>query len=363
MRVRQTAAGPAARSMRRPAHAQPRQKIGVFGPGAAGTIRALSPGTDVSTAILTNTANRYNRKHPDVASTILATLPGAVHIATRGTAEIAPALERLLADGCPLLVLNGGDGTVQKVLTELLARADAERCPILAILPGGTTNMTARSINGRALSFPQALSALGRQVARQTPPIERRALLAQQPSGIRLAGFFWGMGAILRGIEYCQNTVYGAGIGGEQASGVALVRTVLGIARRQPPFSGGVTVDLEGANPSGRFDASILLATTLEQLFLGIRPFWGTGQGDLQGLLVEEPAHRLVRNLPALLRGRPNRHMTAGTGYHSFRSDALRVTASGRFTLDGELYDFEDGPLALEPSARLRFLRLGSDTP
>lgn len=314
----------------------------------------------MSNAILTNTANRYNRKHPDVASTILAALPGAAHVATRGTAEIAPALERMLADGCRLLVLNGGDGTVQKVLTELLARADADRWPTLAILPGGTTNMTARSINGRALSFGQALAALGRQVATGRAPIERRALFARQPSGARLAGFFWGMGAILRGIEYCQNTVYGAGIGGEQASGVALVRTVVGIARRQPPFSGGVTVRLEGANPSGCFDASILLATTLEQLFLGIRPFWGGGSGEVQGLLVEEPAQRLVRNLPALLRGRPNRHMTAATGYHSFRSDGLHVTASGRFTLDGELYEFEDGPLVLEPSPPLRFLRLGS---
>jgi hypothetical protein len=169
------------------------------------------------------------------------------------------------------------------------------------------------------------------------------------------------MGAILRGIEYCQNTVYGAGIGGEQASGVALVRTVVGIARRQAPFSGGVTVQLEGANPSGRFDASILLATTLDQLFLGIRPFWGSGAGEVRGLLVEEPAHRLLRNLPALLRGRPNRHMTAATGYHSFRTDTLGVAAAGRFMLDGELYDFEDGPLVLEPSAPLRFLRLGSD--
>jgi len=157
--------------------------------------------------------------------------------------------------------------------------------------------------------------------------------------------------------------LYSSGISGERASGVALIRTVAGIARRQPPFSGGVTVDLEGSQPSGRFEASILLATTLEQLFLGIRPFWDHTGRALRGLLVEEPAHRLFRNLPALLRGRPNRHMTAATGYHSFGSDTLRVTATGRFTLDGELYDFESGPLQLQPSPTLRFLRLGADSP
>lgn len=314
----------------------------------------------MSTAILTNTANRYNRRHPEVGTDILAALPGALHIATRGMAEITPALDRMLAAGTRLLVLNGGDGTVQKVLTELLGRAAPHDWPTIAILPGGTTNMTARSINGKALSFRRALDALARQVAGGSAPIERPAVIATQPSGIRLVGFFWGMGAILRGIEYWQKTLYSSGISGERASGVALVRTVVGIARRQPPFSGGVSVELQGAEPCGRFEASILLATTLEQLFLGIRPFWGHAESALRGLLVEEPAHRLLRNLPALLRGRPNRHMTAATGYHSFGSTALRVGASGRFTLDGELYDFESGPLQLQPSPALRFLRLGA---
>jgi diacylglycerol kinase (ATP) len=314
----------------------------------------------VSTVILTNTVNRYNRRHPDVGRAILAALPGARYLATRGTEEIVPALEQVLAEDCRLLVLNGGDGTVQNVLTELLPRTMPATRPTLAILPGGTTNMTARSINGAALSFRQALRALAWHAGRTAAVIERPAVEAEQPSGARLTGFFWGMGAILRGIEYCQRTVYGAGIGGEQASGVALARTVIGIARRQPPFSGGVSVTLTGTEPAGRFDASILLATTLEQLFLGIRPFWGNASGALRGLLVEEPARRLVRNLPALLRGRPNRHMTAATGYHALASDCLQVRADGRFTLDGELFDFEPGPLTLRPTAPLRFLRLGT---
>jgi diacylglycerol kinase family enzyme len=313
----------------------------------------------VSIAILTNTANRYNRSHPQVGAAIAAALPGALQIATQGTADIAPALTRVRAADVRLLVLNGGDGTVQKVLTELLAWGEPDQLPVLAILPGGTTNMTARSINGRALTFKRALAAVARMQRAGSAPIVRRALVATQPSGARLAGFFWGMGAVLRGIEYCQNTVYNAGIGGEHASGVALVRTVIGIARRQPPFSGGVTVELAGSEPEGRFEASILLMTTLEQLFLGIRPFWGAQVGTMRGLLVEEPAHRLVRNLPALLRGRPNRHMTAATGYHAFGTDVLDVTSSGRFTLDGELYDFEGASLRIEASAPLRFLRLG----
>ncbi|MFM7119127.1 MAG: diacylglycerol/lipid kinase family protein, partial [Gammaproteobacteria bacterium] len=271
------------------------------GPTPAGPKQA---GPKQGTAVLINTANRYNRRHPEVGADIARALPGALVIATRGIDEIEPALDRVLRSGADLLVLNGGDGTVQKVVTALLARPDPARLPTLALLPGGTTNMTARSINGGALSFKRALAALADKAPTRRDRILRPALLATLPSGRRVAGFFWGMGAVLRGIEYCQKTVYEAGIGGEQASGVALVRTVIGIARRQPPFAGGATVVLAGTEPTGQFEASILLATTLEQLFLGIRPFWGPARGALRGVLIEEPAHRLLRNLPALLRGR-----------------------------------------------------------
>lgn len=317
-------------------------------------------------SILTNTANRYNRRHPGVGEAIRAALPGALYRETRGIAEIEPALADIAGAGTELLVLNGGDGTVQKVVTALIGRADREPVPALALLPGGTTNMTARSINGRALPFARALEALSQRVPAlragdNSALIERPAVVATPPDEPPVAGFFWGMGAILRGIEYCQKTVYEAGIGGEHASGVALVRTVIGIARRQPPFAGGATVELAGCEPSGRFEASILLATTLEQLFLGIRPFWGEANGALRGVLVEEPARRLIRNLPALLRGRPNRHMTAATGYHPINTETLAVTATGRFTLDGELYDLTPGTLQLAPSKPLRFLRLGSE--
>lgn len=321
-------------------------------------------------SILTNTANRYNRRHPDVGATIRAALPGALYRETRGIAEIEPALADIADAGTELLVLNGGDGTVQKVVTALLARSAQYSPPMLALLPGGTTNMTARSVNAQALGFQRALRALSgivptlagsdHPVTDHSSVIERPAVVATLPDHTQVAGFFWGMGAILRGIEYCQKTVYEAGIGGEQASGVALVRTVIGIARRQPPFAGGATVELAGCSPSGRFEASILLATTLEQLFLGIRPFWGQPQGALRGVLVEEPARRLIRNLPALLRGRPNRHMTAATGYHPINTETLDVTADGRFTLDGELYDLPAGTLRLAPSIPLRFLRLGT---
>jgi hypothetical protein len=321
-------------------------------------------GSTVKVSILTNTANRYNRRHPDVGETIRAALPGALYRDTRGIAEIEPALAEIADAGTELLVLNGGDGTVQKVVTALLARSAQYTPPMLALLPGGTTNMTARSINAQALGFQRALRALSDLVpglaVGHPAVIERPAVVATLPDHTQVAGFFWGMGAILRGIEYCQKTVYEAGIGGEQASGVALVRTVIGIARRQPPFAGGATVELAGCTPSGRFEASILLATTLEQLFLGIRPFWGEPQGALRGVLVEEPARRLIRNLPALLRGRPNRHMTAATGYHPINTETLEVTAAGRFTLDGELYDLPAGTLRLAPSIPLRFLRLGA---
>jgi diacylglycerol kinase (ATP) len=312
----------------------------------------------VSIVILTNAASRYNRTHSRAQTALEAGIPGARHIRTRCPAEIDAAVDAVLACSPRLLAINGGDGTVQHTLTALLRRVGVAELPPLALLPGGTTNMTARAINGRALSFQDALRRLA-AAANEVVTAGNVAVEVALPSGEHHWGFFWGMGAILRGIEYCQQHVYRTGIGGEQAPAIALVRTAWGITRRQPPFSGGVTVDLAGGPITGEFDASIFLVTALDQLFLGIRPFWGGGAGALRGLMVEEPADRLLRNMPALLRGRPNRHMTPAHGYSAFRLDRLEVRSAARFTLDGEFHDIADGTLELSATPPIAFVRLG----
>ena len=82
------------------------------------------------------------------------------HIETASLDDLPAAAESLFADGIELLGINGGDGTVHLTLTALLRAAAGRPLPALALLPGGTTSMSARGVNGGPVSFNRALDAL-----------------------------------------------------------------------------------------------------------------------------------------------------------------------------------------------------------
>src|SRR5207244_3355037 len=62
------------------------------------------------------------------------------------TADLGPALAELERREVDVLVLNGGDGTVQGALTELLRDPQRERLPAVAPLRGGRTNATSTDL-------------------------------------------------------------------------------------------------------------------------------------------------------------------------------------------------------------------------
>ncbi|MBN9608609.1 MAG: diacylglycerol kinase [Actinobacteria bacterium 69-20] len=66
------------------------------------------------------------------------------HTEHRGHAtELAAAA---LTDGTRLVVVHGGDGTVNEVVNGLLSRGVTAKGPLLAVVPGGSTNVFARAV-------------------------------------------------------------------------------------------------------------------------------------------------------------------------------------------------------------------------
>ncbi len=263
-----------------------------------------------------------------------------------------------------LLVINGGDGSVQRALTALLAGCPAERLPRVACLPGGTTNMTAFDLN-RHRGFADCLQTLRAVTAGSAAadPIARPVVQVRPSAGETLrCGLFFGMGTIVQGIEYFHARVRPAGGRHELGAGVALARALLGIVRRQPPFSDPlpVTVDAPALLTGGcrRVNVRLLLATTLDRLFLGIRPYWGSGPGALKATLVESESRRFLASMPQLLRGRPGAHMSPEHGYYSERLDTLTLQFHGSYTLDGELFPSAGDTMAVFASQPVRFVSL-----
>jgi diacylglycerol kinase family enzyme len=67
-------------------------------------------------------------------------------VATRYRGHAAELATRARAEGIDLVVVLGGDGTVNEVLNGLLAEGPSDRVPALGVVPGGSANVFARAL-------------------------------------------------------------------------------------------------------------------------------------------------------------------------------------------------------------------------
>ena len=255
--------------------------------------------------------------------------------------SIREATAALRTHGLDLLAVNGGDGTAQGVLTELLSTPGP--LPQLALLPGGTTNMSAYDLN-RARRLEKALVRLAEQAA--LPPQQRRTtgrplVRVEAPGLVPQYGFFLATGVILRGMRHFRDFVGSHGLRGELAGGISVLRGFAGVAKGSGGWADtpGSTVTLDGAAGDGVWpDQILLVATTLERLLLGFRPWWGEGGGALRVTGLARAPRSLLRLAPALLRGRDHPRLTAANGYRSATTDGLGLAGASGFALDGEVF-------------------------
>jgi diacylglycerol kinase family enzyme len=312
-------------------------------------------------AILTNPHSNRNRRHLPRLREQLAAHPEIRHVETASLDDLPAAVEALLDDGVELLGINGGDGTVHLTLTALLRATAGHAMPALALLPGGTTSMSARGVNGGAVPFGRALANLVSACAGGRTGEPRHLIKLHENGDHVQLGLCMGMGAIVSGIEYCHERIYSLGFRDEWAAGMALLRAGWGIARRESVFSNGVPIDVEidGERHSAR--ASIFLVTALNELLLGIRPFWGHGTDPLRITLVREHATRFLRSFPDLLRGRPDPHLTEAAGYFSRRGSSVDIRCDGPYMIDGEIYHAKSGALTVDAFGPVTIVPLGGD--
>lgn len=162
-----------------------------------------------------------------------------VHTAGRGhAADIAAAAA---ADGVALVLVHGGDGTVNETVNGLLAAGVRADNPMLAVIPGGSTNVFARAV-GVPADPTDAVEHLLGSLEAQRPP--RSVSLGR--AGQRYFTFNAGMGIdadVVRRVE--QHRALGKPI----SNSLHVRQAIAAYRERNRGWSGPLTLTLPGTEP------------------------------------------------------------------------------------------------------------------
>jgi hypothetical protein len=289
---------------------------------------------------------------------LLTAHPRVAHFEANTPDGMGEAVDELLRSETELIVVNGGDGTVQAVLTALLRSPLPASLPLLAVLPGGTTNTTARNV-GYGRRPLRALQRLLDEAARGAlaGTVERRAVLrvdADADAAPQYAMLF-GAGAVYHGIAFARREIESRGLRGQLGAGVALATFLSHVlagngGRLFPPLHAAIRIDAEAVvAPEPYFG---ILTSTMNRQVLGISPYWGVGPGRLRFSSLSYAPRRLPRAIVPLLLGRPSVHLRPELGYRSVNADEVCLTFDSGYTLDGELFEPSNSTARLTLSAR-----------
>jgi hypothetical protein len=293
--------------------------------------------------VLTNLRAGKNNKRVQRVLAFLGRQPALLHEETLDFDRVPEVMREFAEAGVQVLVMNGGDGTLQHALTHLHGPNAPGWKPMIAPIRGGRTNMVASDLGAhrdpvRSLERVIAAAEADRLQELLAPrPVLRIALPNE---GVVQMGMFFGAGVLHRAVGLAHESLpeekvgaWGAGV----VTGALIARAAVG------KFSGVLTPDkvrlaFDGED-GGTHEFMLAMASSIDRLFLGMRPFWGTEAAPIRTTWIAPGAKFLARTAPGILRGRPPATAVAENGYTSRNVHEFAMQLDAGLVIDGELID------------------------
>jgi hypothetical protein len=317
-------------------------------------------------ALLSNPKSTGNLAQLSRIRSYCADHPDIFHYEVEAVGQIGDALRSIACVRPKMLVINGGDGTVQAALTEIHNGGHfGDHPPPMAVIPSGKTNLIALDlgVHGDPIAALERLVELAQDDLSEHLVARELIALRKKGSERPVIGMFLGGAGLADTMLYCRNKIYPLGL----PNGLSHALTALALAFRLlsgikasflPPKATQLQVSTGGERRiSGKF--SLLAVTTLDKLLLSSR-LKTAGRGPLKLLAIEERPLSIFKAVFASLLGKLGKGPLRGV--HLEEANEISIEGEGsRVILDGETFQAETGsPIRLKPAQPLSFVRLAA---
>lgn len=321
----------------------------------------------VCVALLSNPKSTGNRQTLPRVRSYCANHPDIFHYEVEHVDQIGRAFQTIARVNPAVIVINGGDGTVQASLTELYQGEHfTDRVPPIAVLPNGKTNLIALDlgIHGDPIKALERILDIAKSgVDDHVVARELIALSDGEAETRPVLGMFLGGAGLADTMLYCRNQIYPLGLSNGLSHFITALAVVFSLlfgvrARFLPPSSKPVRISLiRDGQLAGRF--SVLIVTTLEKLLLGVQT-GGGGRGTMKLMAVDQSVAALMRLVWGSLFRRIGKARMEGI--HLEQGDMIRIEGDkSSVILDGELFEASEGkPIVLRSTQPVPFLRLAA---
>ena len=272
--------------------------------------------------------------------------------------DFTAAARLALAEPDRLLVLCGGDGTIQAVVTALAEYGEPEQFPRLLLLGGGRTNYTARDLATHARPAERLQQALTHP--QQLEETVRHSLILRQSGQPDRHGFFVAgarINDVIRDCHAYRQRHEGWLQRGHASSAWRVSQLGLkAIFGRLdfPDWPAHIRADGLG-ELSG--PVRLLLVTTLSHSAMRHDPYPERGSGPLRLTASLSDARAFWPRLPRLVSGRWSSQMDSRQGYLGGRCRSICLEGLAQVCLDGQEHDYApDRALEILPGPPFRLL-------
>ena len=305
--------------------------------------------------IITNPHSRRNRRHPERMRRLGYMLgQHDTYELTNRIEDVEGVARQFMGNEIDILALNGGDGTNHVTLTTFIKVYGDQPLPKIALLRGGTMNTVSNGV-GIEGTPPRLLANLVEKYYTNQPfeTTRRDILKITDETGARY-GFIFGNGMVANFLEEYYAT-------GKASPTTAAV--LMGKALASLPFGGGeltermfrpftARIELDDEVWPERDYASVL-ASTVDQIGLGFRPFIRCQERErafhLLGLT--GGPFEVAGILPRIRLGLPVDENVMSSAVSS--RAVFHSSEPMGYTIDGDMHVAKDGEVTIETGPRI----------